>query len=176
MLFDNIPHPPNKPAALDDLLHQICPVAIAKMTIIRHGQDQHVRLFADFDGADRIGPADGVRGIDGGGGDGLCGSQLHGAASQRNDKLHRLVPCGAGVAVGGEGEDGIRFDEFARGGVIVFGKPEGRAGQGDCNRIRFAKRGDICIGGLAPNDLRMPRPTRPRVPRRRGCRIRQRGS
>ncbi len=116
-------------AALDNLFDEVRAVAIAHLAIIRHREDQQVGLLAHFDGADRIRAADGVGGVDGGGGNGLRGSQFQVAAGQRYRELHGLVPGGAGVAVGGEGEDGVRFDEFARGCVIAFGQAEGRAGK-----------------------------------------------
>ena len=118
------------------------------MTVIGHGQDQHVGLFADFDGADRIGASNGVRGIDRRGGDDFGGSQFHAAAGQRNHELHGLVPGRARVAIRCQGENAICFDDLAGGRVFAFGEPKGRAGQGDRDRIRFPQRSNICVRGL----------------------------
>ena len=43
------------------MLDQIRAVAIAQVTVIGHGEDQHVRLFAHFDAAER-GPGEQVAG------------------------------------------------------------------------------------------------------------------
>ena len=87
--------------------------------------------------ADPVGAADGVGGVDGRGGDGLGGGQLHVAAGQGDDELHGFVPGGAGVAVGGQGQDPARFEDFLRRGVFAFGQAEGGAGQRDGDRVRL---------------------------------------
>ena len=52
-------------AALDDLLDEVGAKAVAEMTVIGHGQDQQVGLFAGFERTDPVRAADGVGGVDG---------------------------------------------------------------------------------------------------------------
>ena len=85
-------------------------------------------------------------GVDRRGSDGLGGSQFHIPAGQRDRELHGLVPGGARVAIGGQGEDGAGFDQFVGRGVVFFSETERGTGQGYSYGIRSTQRSDILIG------------------------------
>ena len=88
---------------------------------------------------------DGAGGIDGRSGDGLGGGQAHVAAGQGDRDLHGFVPGGAGVAIGGERQNGIRFEQFAGRRVLLFGEPERSARQCHRDRVGFTEHGNILI-------------------------------
>ncbi len=76
------------PSTFDNLPDEIRSIAIARVTVLRRVQDEHICLFADFDGADHIGPSDCVRRIDRCRRYCLGGSYFHCATGERDDKLH----------------------------------------------------------------------------------------
>ena len=65
-----------------------------------------------------------------------AGVDLHCTTGKRDHKLHGLVPGGAGVAVGGEGEDAVSFDDLFSGGIVFFSKTKRSTRQRNCNGIR----------------------------------------
>ena len=134
-------------AALDDLLDQVGAKAVTEVAVIRHRQHQQVGLFAGGERADPVGAADGVGGINGGGGDGLGRGQFQVAAGQGDDELHGLIPGCTGVAVRGQGQQTIRIQDLQSRGVIPLRQAKGRAGQGDRDRIGLAEGSDIGIRG-----------------------------
>ena len=88
-----------KPPFLEDILHQVTAEAIGQVPVIIYSQHQYVSLLAGVDGAELLLPPDGSRGVDGGRCDGLRRGEVHGAAGQRDNKLHVAAPGGAGIQV-----------------------------------------------------------------------------
>ena len=58
-------------STLDNLFDQVGAETVTEVPVVRHGQDQQIGLFALFQRSDPVRAADGVGGVDGGGGDRL---------------------------------------------------------------------------------------------------------
>jgi len=102
---------------------------IGNFAVIIHIERGEVGELANFERTDAVVAAEGIRGVDCGGGNGFGGRHAHLRASERQNRRHGKRGAGAGIEIRGEADDGASADQLARGPVLREAEMEAAAGE-----------------------------------------------